>query len=607
MSYKNKIRSSRDWYLGLIILTSLSLIANLYKITTDQKSEYYAAVVKSMSLNFKNYFFGAMDPAGIISVDKIPGSFWVPALFVHFFGFNQWTLIAPNAIACSIAAVVVALTTKKYFGVSTGLIAGFIVASCPILIAVSRSNQPESIFLLLLSIVANRVLHALHTGSRRSLIVAGIWIALAFQSYMIITWAIWPAVMFAWLISKKELRKKINDLLIAGSISLLFSISWIAIVFVTPKSNRPYVGGSLHNNPFEMVFGYNGLGRFETITQNQKLESFGFKVFTPTFGGHTGVLRLFNLQLLGQIGWLIPATLVSTFLLYSYKKRSPIVIFYTTWFITLFVIFSTVKGLHQFYTASLILSIGPIFAIAIKEFSTSKEILVVLLIVPTLTSMLISYRYQPYEIFLPIIQFAFTVIVISALYMKEPRRRNIAILIFLIPCLIFTPAAWGFETRSYMAGLNPIAGPAEFGQIVAGPSTALHERLVKSGIESVAQDRLNETRLLRYVESKDPSSKYLFAIDTANAAAPFINLTSRNILPLGGFQGQDPVPTLEQFLTLIQSKELKYFVSTRGELTKALPNTPSEKSNISAIESWVFDNCSVDPEARFSEVIYRCY
>jgi BCD family chlorophyll transporter-like MFS transporter len=66
----------------------------------------------------------------------------------------------------------------------------------------------------------------------------------------------------AWFFTEQKLLKKVLDLAIAGSISLSLSLVWIITVWVIPTDSRPYIGGTYHNNPWEMVFGYNALGRF---------------------------------------------------------------------------------------------------------------------------------------------------------------------------------------------------------------------------------------------------------------------------------------------------------------------------------------------------------
>ena len=43
-----------------------------------------------MSESWHDFVFGAFDPAGTISVDKLPGALWVQALSVRLFGFHEW-------------------------------------------------------------------------------------------------------------------------------------------------------------------------------------------------------------------------------------------------------------------------------------------------------------------------------------------------------------------------------------------------------------------------------------------------------------------------------------------------------------------------------------
>ena len=85
-----------------------------------------------MSQSPANFFFGAFDPAGTVSLDKIPGSFWVPALFVAAFGYSTWTVVLPNALAALATVVVVASTGRRLVSPTAGLIAGAVAATTPI-------------------------------------------------------------------------------------------------------------------------------------------------------------------------------------------------------------------------------------------------------------------------------------------------------------------------------------------------------------------------------------------------------------------------------------------------------------------------------------------
>lgn len=58
-------------------------------------------------------FFGAVDPAGTVTLDKIPGSFWIPALSARLFGFSPAAVILPNALAAAAATVITAITARR--------------------------------------------------------------------------------------------------------------------------------------------------------------------------------------------------------------------------------------------------------------------------------------------------------------------------------------------------------------------------------------------------------------------------------------------------------------------------------------------------------------
>jgi len=59
---------------------------------------YYAAAVRSMSMSWHLFFFAAFDPAGTVSLDKLPGAFWIQALAVRAFGVHTWAIALPQVI-----------------------------------------------------------------------------------------------------------------------------------------------------------------------------------------------------------------------------------------------------------------------------------------------------------------------------------------------------------------------------------------------------------------------------------------------------------------------------------------------------------------------------
>ena len=94
-----KVFKNNKYIFSLICICCLSFFLNFYDIYKyGYGNEYYAAAVKSMSQNFKNFFFISFDPSGMISVDKPPLGLWIQTIFVLLFGYSGYSLILPQAL-----------------------------------------------------------------------------------------------------------------------------------------------------------------------------------------------------------------------------------------------------------------------------------------------------------------------------------------------------------------------------------------------------------------------------------------------------------------------------------------------------------------------------
>jgi len=58
----------------------------------------YGAAARSMSQSWHDFIFGAFDPAGTVTIDKLPGDLWVQALSLRVFGFHIWALVLPQVV-----------------------------------------------------------------------------------------------------------------------------------------------------------------------------------------------------------------------------------------------------------------------------------------------------------------------------------------------------------------------------------------------------------------------------------------------------------------------------------------------------------------------------
>jgi 4-amino-4-deoxy-L-arabinose transferase-like glycosyltransferase len=640
-------------------------LVTLWNLAAGERSEYYASIAMSMSKSLPNFFFGAIDPAGTISLDKIPGSYWASAIFVKLFGFSTWAVNAPNAIATVAVVLVIAFSIKNLYGPRAGLIAGFLVAGVPVAFAVARSNQPESMFVLMLALALWQALKAFKLTSRKHLIFAGAWIAAAFQMYMIVAWAMWPALILAWFFTDQKLGKKLIDLAIAGLTSLGLSLIWIVAVWLTPAASRPYVGGTYKNSPWEMVFGYNALGRFSSDAGVDSTAS--YRSFTPPFGGTAGIGRLFNYQLSGQVSWLIPTTIIAIVALLILKEKLTTTIFLAGWFVTLGTMFSAVAGLHQFYVTCMVIPMVSLIAMAIATtIRDGKRIWLAALVgSAALWSLAVGLNYSGYLSELPYIQFGVAVITVISLFAAYRLIRSGAgralLTAGILGSLTLTPAAWALDTMNHPSSINPTAGPASLQMSMGGAGGAGGQRpnfggqrpnfggqrpnfggqlpnglklpngmtLPKDfklpngmqlpnggqppmgmlgrggngqdatgfaemgaggfggGFGGSFGEQTSDTALISYLKAQRGNAKFLVAVFGAQAAAPLINATGENVLPIGGFDGSDPAPTLAQFIKMVQSGEVNYVLSGGNRGMGGMNGSATGTTESSQIQSWV--------------------
>ncbi|MFT4212597.1 MAG: glycosyltransferase family 39 protein, partial [Microbacterium sp.] len=448
-------RGGWPWRIGVTTIGVLGAVLTGWGVWAGSLSAYYASIALSMSESWSNFFFGAIDPAGTVTLDKIPGSFWVPALFVRVFGYSTWAVILPNSLAAVAAALLVAFTVRRLAGTTGGLIAGAVVAVTPILVAVARSNQPETFFVLGLALTAWAALRTIERPGLGRLMVAGLCIALSFQFYMLEAWAVWPALGLAYLCTRQSWLRRILHLLVAGVVSLAASLWWVVIVSVVPADARPYIGSTLHNSPWEMVFGYNGLGRFSATA-----DADAYRSFTPPFSGDPGLLRLFNTELIGQIAWLIPASAAALVVLWVIRVPRALALLVTVWFVTFAGMFSVVDGMHQFYTAALAvpmaLAIGLVVGFARRRRLTWPVALLVG--VAGATAAVIGAIVGGYSVIAGAIQAVVAAIAVVLLLTGRRHRLRMLTLAATTVGLLLTPAVWSAVTIAHPSATNPVAG-----------------------------------------------------------------------------------------------------------------------------------------------------
>src|ERR1700748_3905572 len=97
----------------------------------------------------------------------------------------------------------------------------------------------------------------------RQLLLAGVWVGLAFHAKMSQALLALPALSAAYLLAAPaaRLRTRCAHVALAGLVTAVVSLSWMTAVSLVPSHDRPYVDGSPNDSVYTQVFDYNGLGR----------------------------------------------------------------------------------------------------------------------------------------------------------------------------------------------------------------------------------------------------------------------------------------------------------------------------------------------------------
>jgi 4-amino-4-deoxy-L-arabinose transferase-like glycosyltransferase len=523
---------------------------------TSNLEVYYAATVRSMSTSWHDFFFAAFDPRGTITVDKLPGAFWVQALAVRVFGLHAWAIVAPQ-VAAGIASVVVLYhAVRRLAGPVAGLAGAAVLVLSPATVALNRGNVPDTLMVLLLLLAADATVTAVTSGRARSLVWAAIFVGLAFQAKMLEAWLVLPALALAYLLAgPAHWIRRLRHLVATGVLVAAVSLSWMAAVSLWPASSRPYVDGSAGNSIFSQVFDYNGFGRIDQASPNQLLS----KAIGIQLGSAPAA---WNRLLTGAYGrttaWLLPAALIALVacLVLSRKERNTLLaastVLWGGWLVVLLAVFSASSTINAYYTAALSPAIAALLGTGLaqawaRRTSPAARATVAGTVAVTCgyAAWLLPGRGAGLPAGLPEVAVVLGLAAIGAVL--RPTRTAAR------------PGAWA------LAAVAVVAVPAvASGSVVAkafGPFDTPFEpagpAAVARQLGSVAKDTIP---LLPALENAAPGSSVLMATQTSAVAAPFIYDSGREVVPIGGFTGTIPEPSLAALEAMISRGEFHIVV-----------------------------------------------
>jgi 4-amino-4-deoxy-L-arabinose transferase-like glycosyltransferase len=358
-------RWARPALFALLAVTALLYLAGLSR--NGDANDFYAAAVQAGTRSWKAFFFGSFDSASFITVDKTPASLWVDELSARAFGFNSWSLLAPQAVEGVGAVLLLFAAVRRWFGPAAGLIAGAVLALTPAAALMFRFNNPDALLVLLMTAAGYAVQRAIERDRTRWLVLAGVLLGFAFLTKMAQAFLVLPGFGLGYLwAGPARLRRRLWQLL-AGLGGVIAGAGWwIAVAELTPAADRPYFGGSTNNNILELALGYNGLGRLDGSETGSVGGGGG-----SAFGGATGPLRLFQDEFGGQVSWLIPAALLSLVALLWVSRRAArtnrtraFALLWGGWLLVTGLVFSYMQGIiHPYYMVALAPAIGALVGV----------------------------------------------------------------------------------------------------------------------------------------------------------------------------------------------------------------------------------------------------
>jgi 4-amino-4-deoxy-L-arabinose transferase-like glycosyltransferase len=277
---------------------------------------FYQAAARSMSESWAALSSGAFDPGATVTLDKLSG-FAVPqALSLRLLGDSTAALAFPQVVEGLVTLWACSLVGLRWAGPGTGLVAAA-AATTPVFVSMFAHPMEDAMVTAALAVALCCWQRSVLTGTWWPLVAAGLAVGVGFQAKMLQAWFVLPALLLGTWLGTVRGRRFVRTAVLAA-VAVLSSLSWTVALALVPAGQRPWIDGTTDDDPFAMVFGYNGLGRFVPglFPGAVPAEGGGSPWIHPITGAGdgTGLTKLVDPQYATQIGWLLPAAVLGAVL-----------------------------------------------------------------------------------------------------------------------------------------------------------------------------------------------------------------------------------------------------------------------------------------------------
>ena len=570
---------------GLLALLAGTAVLYLWGLgSSGWANGYYAAAAQAGTQSWKAWLFGSLDAGNAITVDKPPAAMWLMSLSGELFGFNEFTMLLPQALMGVAAVAVLYFTVKRTSGPGAALVAGTVLALTPVATLMFRYNNPDALLVLLLVVAAYTTVRAVENGSYRWMALTGVVVGFAFLTKMLQAFLPVPGFALAFLVvAPISLWRRVGGLLVAGA-ALVVSAGWyVALVSLWPAGSRPYIAGSTDDSLLQLALGYNGLERIvggggpgggggDMAPGGDGGRPPGASLF---FGGEPGIGRMFGPSFGTESSWLLPVALIGMVVLAWLTWRSARtdlrragLLVWGGWLVVTAGVFSFMDGtVHPYYVVALAPAIGALVGMTVAELWQRRAalwsglVLAALLAGTGVWAFVLLGRSPDWLPALRWVLLIGSVVVAVGLAIGARRGGRLTVVLAALACLfgLGATAAYSIETVAANHG-GPMAtsGPAKaegfgFGGPGGGPGAGRGGPFGQS----------DNAQLQALVSDAD--TRWAAAAIGSMQVSDLELKTGESLMAIGGFTGGDPSPTLAEFQQYVADGQVRYFIaSDRG-------------------------------------------
>ena len=545
------------------------------------------------------------------------------------------------------------LAVRRSFGTVAATIAGAVMALTPAAVLIFRYDNPNTLLTLLLVSAAWALLRAPDAGRVRWLALAGT-LGLGFPSANFLqAWLVLPVFALVWVVAapggwRRRMRRPPGHQrppwpwpaspgrsrsswcppppgrTSAGAPATRSSISSSA------TTASPVLGGA-GNSEGGDPSGGGGMG----------------------FGGAAGILRMFNSEFGGQVAYqAVPVRADRA----RRRARGPRpragrtdrrlvgYLLWGGWLVVQVLVFSFMSGtIHSYYTVVLAPAIGALVGAGTVELWRLRArspiggfVLAGAFVASGAWAWALLERTPDFAPGLGIAVFAITVA--AAVVVALPagrlsgRRTHLAgvAVAVALAALLAGPAVFAAQTMATAhSGGDPAAGPSSGSGFGGGPGGQAPSDGAAAGIPGGTTGSTlpggtppdggptaggtgagaaggggmggaADEALTTYLTENAGSARWIVAVSGSGSAAAIQLATGLPVMAMGGFNGSDAAPTLEQLQAYVASGELRYVLLGSGG------GVGSGGASTSGRDSWVTSTCTVVDTGSPSGTLYDC-